>query len=343
MSNILIIYTGGTIGMVQAEDPHTLVPFDLDHILEKVPELNKLGATLSAVSFEEPIDSSDMMPEHWSKIAKHIEQRYEEVDGFVILHGSDTLAYTASALSFMLGGLKKPVILTGSQLPIGMIRTDARENLVTAVEFAVQEQGGEPMIQEVAVCFENELFRGNRIKKVSTEAFDAFISPNYPVLAAAGVNLYFDHAELYRTEKHRFEVRDGFDPNVAVLTLFPGIGERLVTSVLSNPTLRGIVLMTFGAGNAPRQPWLMQSIKQAVDRGVVIVNVTQCAKGNVEQGRYETSLGLVAAGVVSGGDMTLEAAITKLMFLLGQSEDTDAVRSWMLTDLRGELSIKNHG
>lgn len=340
MNRILIIYTGGTIGMVESEDQQTLVPFDLDHILKKVPELNKLGAELDSVSFEHPIDSSDMMPEHWTRIAHYVESNYCTYDGFVILHGSDTLAYSASALSFMFDGLRKPIILTGSQLPIGRIRTDARENLITAVEFAIQKIGEEPVIQEVAVCFEDRLFRGNRIKKFSTEAFDAFISPNYPALAAAGVNLNFDHQELYRSEKSEFTLTDGFDRRVAVLTFFPGITEQLVNSVLTNDQLRGLVIMSFGAGNLPRHPWLLSAIRNAVSKGLVVVNVTQCAKGNVEQGKYETSSGLVEAGVVSCGDMTVEASLTKLMFLLAQSDEPDWVRAQMATNLKGELSIR---
>jgi len=340
VSKILIIYTGGTIGMVQSEDGQTLVPFDLEHILAKVPELNRLGATLDSVSFDEPIDSSDMMPDHWEKIATTIHGNYRNYDGFVVLHGSDTLAYTASALSFMFCGLRKPVILTGSQLPIGMIRTDARENLITAVEFAIQRINDEPVIQEVTICFEDALYRGNRTKKFSTEAFDAFISPNYPALAAAGVNLNFDHEELYRSEQEEFTLARGFDTRVAVLTFFPGISEQLVTSVLENTDLRGILLMSFGAGNVPRHRWLLNALGQAVERGVVVVNVTQCAKGGVEQGRYETSTGLVDAGVVSCGDMTLEATLTKLMFLLGQNGESDWVRDKMATNLRGELSIR---
>jgi len=335
----LIIYTGGTIGMVESEDRQTLVPFNLKHVLEQVPELKKLDAKLSSLSFDQPLDSSDIEPEHWMAIAEMVKQNYEEYDGFVILHGSDTLAYTASALSFMFEGLKKPVILTGSQLPIGMIRTDARENLITAVEFAALQMHDEPLLQEVAIYFEDNLYRGNRTKKFSTEAFDAFISPNYPALAKAGVNLNFDFNELYRTEEAAFGLSKGFDNHIAVLTMFPGITQQLVESVLENETLRGIILLTFGSGNAPRHPWLMRAIEKAVARGVVMVNVTQCAKGNVEQGKYETSRGLVNAGVVSCGDMTLEATLTKLMFLLGQSGDTAWVRDKMATNLRGELSV----
>lgn len=339
MSKILIIYTGGTIGMVESED-NQLVPFDLEHILNKVPELNKLGAELDSMSFEEPIDSSDMMPAHWDRLASIIEDNYDAYKGFVILHGSDTLGYTASALSFMLQGLRKPVVLTGSQLPIGMIRTDARENLITAVEFAIQEVNHQPVVQEVVICFEDMLYRGNRTKKFSTEAFDAFISPNFPYLGSAGVHLTFDHSEFYKTPFESFSVVRGFETDVAVLTFFPGISEALVTSVLENERLKGIVLATFGAGNVPRHAWLDAALKKACDRGVVIVNTTQCAKGKVEQGRYETSVGLQSAGVISGGDMTLEATLTKLMFLLAQNESIDWVKEHMLTNLRGELSVR---
>ncbi len=339
MTSILIIYTGGTIGMIESEDRQTLVPFNLKHVLEQVPELKKLDAKLSSVSFDQPLDSSDIEPEHWMAIAEIVKQNYDEHDGFVILHGSDTLAYTASALSFMFEGLKKPVILTGSQLPIGMIRTDARENLITAVEFATLQMHDEPVLQEVAIYFEDMLYRGNRTKKFSTEAFDAFISPNYPVLATAGVNLNFDFNELYRADEEAFGLSKGFDNRIAVLTLFPGITQQLVESVLENEMLRGIILLTFGSGNAPQHPWLMHSMEKAIERGVVMVNVTQCAKGNVEQGKYQTSVGLVSAGVVSCGDMTLEATLTKLMFLLGQSGDTAWVRDKMATNLRGELSV----
>jgi len=339
VTSILIIYTGGTIGMIESEDRQTLVPFNLKHVLEQVPELKKLDAKLSSVSFDQPLDSSDIEPEHWMAIAEIVKQNYDEHDGFVILHGSDTLAYTASALSFMFEGLKKPVILTGSQLPIGMIRTDARENLITAVEFATLQMHDEPVLQEVAIYFEDMLYRGNRTKKFSTEAFDAFISPNYPVLATAGVNLNFDFNELYRADEEAFGLSKGFDNRIAVLTLFPGITQQLVESVLENEMLRGIILLTFGSGNAPQHPWLMHSMEKAIERGVVMVNVTQCAKGNVEQGKYQTSVGLVSAGVVSCGDMTLEATLTKLMFLLGQSGDTAWVRDKMATNLRGELSV----
>lgn len=325
--------------MVESEDQKTLVPFNLDYILSHVPELKKLDVKLDSHSFDTPIDSSDIQPKHWEDIGAVINDNYKKYDGFVILHGSDTLAYTASALSYMLQGLSKPVILTGSQLPIGMIRTDARENLITAVQIATQTMNGEPVVQEVAVFFEDMLYRGNRIKKLSTEAFEAFFSPNYPVLAEAGVNINFDYAELLPKREVSFQLKTGFSNQVVVLTLFPGISSELVKSVLANSALRGLILMTFGAGNGPTQPWFLDTIAEAIARNVVVVNVTQCAMGQVEQGKYETSTGLLASGVISGGDMTMEAAITKLMFLLAQNDDNQWVKEQMVTNLRGEISI----
>ena len=326
--------------MVESEDQKTLVPFNLDHILSQVPELKKLDVQLDSHSFERPIDSSDINPQHWSKLGEIISNRYDNYDGFVILHGSDTLAYTASALSYMFPGLNKPVILTGSQLPIGMIRTDARENLITAVEIASMQINDEAIVQEVAVFFEDMLYRGNRIKKLSTEAFEAFFSPNYPVLAEAGVSINFDYSELLPKSEQPFRLQDGFDNRVVVLTLFPGISEDLVKNVLSHTDIKGLVLLTFGAGNGPSAPWLIEHLEDSIAKGLVVVNVTQCAMGQVEQGKYETSLGLLNAGVISGGDMTMEAAITKLMFLLAQNDDSHWVREQMVTNLRGELSTR---
>jgi L-asparaginase len=324
--------------MVESEDQKTLVPFNLDHILSHVPELKKLDVKLDSFSFDVPIDSSDIQPKHWTQLGEIITDRYDEFDGFVILHGSDTLAYTASALSYMLDGLHKPVIITGSQLPIGMIRTDARENLITAVEIATKTLNGKPVVTEVAVFFEDMLYRGNRIKKQSTEAFEAFFSPNYPILASAGVSIGFDYPELFQSETKDLKLVTGFDEHVAVLTLFPGISPQLVKSVLESVHVRGLILLTFGAGNGPSAPWFVDLIRDGVARGMVIVNVTQCTMGEVEQGKYKTSMGLLKAGVVSGGDLTFEAAITKLMFLLAQSEDEDWVKQQMGTDLRGEIT-----
>ncbi|GAB4375981.1 MAG: type I asparaginase [Salibacteraceae bacterium] len=338
MSSILIIYTGGTIGMVESDDRKTLVPFDLRHILAHVPELKKLKMNLEAISFPEPIDSSDMQPDHWTALATIIRDHYTQYDGFVILHGSDTLAFTASALSFMLTGLSKPVIITGSQLPIGMIRTDARENLITAVEMAGMRQGNEPVIQEVAVYFEYKLYRGNRTTKVSAEAFQAFDSPNYPVLAEAGVHIEVNHDKLWRSDED-FQAAVQVERGVGHLSVFPGMMPSQVEAVLADEALRAVVLHTFGSGNASRQSWFLRAINAAVDRGVVVLNITQCLKGRVEQGKYETSRALQEMGVVSGGDMTLEAALTKLMHLLAVEPDDDHLRKRLISNIRGELTV----
>lgn len=338
MTSILIIYTGGTIGMVESEDRKTLVPFNLDHILAQVPELKKLNVRLSSASFKTPIDSSDMLPSHWVEMAEIIRSNYDSHDGFVILHGSDTLAYTASALSFMLEGLQKPVILTGSQLPIGMIRTDARENLITAVEIAAMHQGGSAVVKEVAIYFEYKLYRGNRTTKVSAEAFEAFSSPNYPLLAEAGVHITTNEKALLKSEKQQLKVHTKFNTNVGVLTLFPGINELQVEAVLNAKGLQAVVLQTFGSGNASQQPWFLGALRSAIDRGVLLLNITQCAKGRVEQGKYATSKALLDMGVIGGADMCLEAAVTKLMFVFGNYNDRPTIERLMKTSLQGELT-----
>ncbi len=337
--SILIIYTGGTIGMVA--DPRTgaLRPMDLAHLEEQVPELDRMKVCLGAESFDVPIDSSDMRPSDWVRIARIIGRNYATYDGFVVLHGSDTMAYTASALSFLLEGLNKPVILTGSQLPIGTIRTDAKENLITAVEVAAAcDEQGRATVPEVAVYFEYSLYRGNRTVKVHAERFEAFRSPNYPRLAEAGVHLKYDRTAIQPFRSGALKVHERMDDNVGVIRLFPGIRAEWVRHALATPGLKAVVLTTFGSGNGPTDPALIGELRKAREQGITLVNATQCFGGRVEQGRYVTSQAFVELGVLSAGDMTVEAAVTKLMFLLGQGVGEGGMSTAFQTSLRGELS-----
>jgi L-asparaginase len=339
MNKILLIYTGGTIGMMQDARTGALKPFNFKHLTKQVPELNRFQLELHSVSFKKPIDSSNMHPRVWVEIAEIIEKNYDEYDGFVILHGSDTMAYTASALSYMLENLSKPVILTGSQLPIGIIRTDGKENLVTAIEIAAaKDKHGKPLVPEVAIYFEYELFRGNRTLKYNSEHFDAFVSPNYPVLAEAGVHLSYNHAAIAKPTGKKLHVHKELDNDILVLTLFPGISKKITQALLESPGIKAVVLHTFGAGNAPTDVWFIDLLRAAIERGVIIFNVTQCAEGRVIQGKYETSSLLEKTGVIGGADITLEAAVTKLMFLLGQKLPLRKIKNLLDTDLRGEIS-----
>ena len=338
-TKILIIYTGGTIGMVMDLKSNTLVPFDFEHLYKQVPELEKFDLELSVNSFEAPIDSSDMSIDAWQKMATIIQENYHLYDGFVILHGSDTMAYTASALSFMLNNLAKPVILTGSQLPIGMIRTDGKENLITAIEIAGAKHNNLPVINEVAIYFEYKLYRGNRTHKYNAEHFDAFKSPNYAMLAEAGIKIEYNQAALFPKPVNDFNVRLNMDGNIGVLKLFPGITPAVVQSVLHSKGLKALIIETFGSGNGPTQDWFINEIEDAIKtRNLTILNVTQCNQGSVNQGRYATSKGLLKAGVIGGNDITFEAAITKLMFLLGQNVSPTIFKSLFETSLRGEMS-----
>ncbi len=340
-SNVLIIYTGGTIGM--AEDPETgsLIPLNFEHLSAQIPELKKFDIELSMHSFAEPIDSSNMDPLIWVNLAQIVQARYAEFDGFVILHGTDTMAYTASALSFMLLNLAKPVILTGSQLPIGTIRTDGKENLLTAIEIAVAKENGLPIVSEVAIYFEYQLLRGNRTRKYNTEHFDAFQSPNYPQLAEAGIKIAYNKNSLLTAGTKSLRLQLSYNPNVFILKLFPGINPEMIAYILQAPNLAGLVLETFGAGNCSSNPQFIAALKQLVDRGIPVLNITQCYGGSVMQGRYETSVALQEIGVISGYDISTEAAVCKMMLLLGQKLTGQALKQALQTSIAGEITEPN--
>nr|WP_294792286.1 type I asparaginase [uncultured Mucilaginibacter sp.] len=337
MSQILIIYTGGTIGMMTDPVTKVLKPINFEQIMDNVPELEKLNCKIKVHSFDEIIDSSNMNPAIWSELAGLIQDNYDDVDGFVILHGSDTMAFTASALSFMLENLAKPVIFTGSQLPISAIRTDAKENLMTAIEIANAKKNDRARVPEVCIYFDYKLFRGNRSFKYNSSKFEAFRSPNYPILAESGVHLRFSVNDIRQPNQDALTVHTNLANDIAVLKLYPGIGPKVVEAILG-ANVRGIVMETFGAGNTTTDQWFIDLLKQAVDGGKVIVDISQCKVGTVELGRYETSKQLKDIGIATGFDMTYEAAVTKMMFLLGQSEDPKEVKRLMEVDLRGELT-----
>ena len=338
--SVLLIYTGGTIGMIENPETGALENFDFDHLLRHVPELKRFNYHICSYQFDPPIDSSDMEPLMWAKIVEIIHYNYERFDGFVILHGTDTRAYTASALSFMLENLGKPVILTGSQRPIGTLRTDGKENLITAIEIAAARRpDGSPMVPEVCIFFENELMRGNRTTKINAENFNAFRSFNYPPLAKAGIHIRYNEHLIRRPDPTRpMKPHYLFDTNVVMLTLFPGIQESIIDSVLHVPNLKAVVLKTYGSGNAPQKDWFIQQLKEATERNIIIVNITQCPSGAVEMRRYETGLQLLQAGVISGYDSTPECAVTKLMFLLGHGLNQSELRRLMDSNLAGEIT-----
>ena len=341
MNKVLLIYTGGTIGMTRNPRTGALEPFNFESLLSNVPELQQVSTEIATFQFNPPIDSSDMSPERWVDLAHVITNNYNLYDGFVILHGTDTMAYTASALSYMLENLTKPVILTGSQLPIGQVRTDGKENVITSIEIAsAKYQDGKAMVPEVCIYFNGHLMRGNRTTKQSADNFNAFESFNYGHLADAGVNINYHTSRILMPDYSKsVQPRFVLDPSVIVFTVFPGIQEDLIRHVLMSPKLRSIVMRTYGSGNAPQYPWLMNALKEATGKGKIIVNISQCMAGSVEMGRYDTGYQLKEAGVISGHDSTVESAVTKLMYLQGIYSDWHQVKNYMQRSIRGEISI----
>lgn len=338
-TKILLLYTGGTIGMIRDYETGALIPFNFDELLQKIPELKILEHAIDTLSFEHPIDSSNMNPKEWEKIATIIYENYQKYDGFVVLHGSDTMSYTASALSFMLENLNKPVIFTGSQLPIGDLRTDAKENLITSIQIAGLQKHDKPVIAEVGLYFEYKLYRANRTTKINAEHFEAFTSPNYPPLAESGVNLAVNSKILWRqSRKQKLKLHTQLNENIVILKMFPGISEKVIKHVLELDSLQGLILETYGSGNAPTEPWLVNLLEEKIANGLKVINVTQCSGGSVVMGNYQTSVGLKRIGVVSGKDITTEAAAAKLMYLLDKRLSLKVFKTIFETSLRGEMS-----
>ena len=337
--SILVIYTGGTIGMIQDKKSGTLHPFNFDHLYKHIPILENFDYRIDHISFDPLIDSSDMKPSFWIDLACIIEKNYELYDGFVVLHGSDTMAYTASVLSFMLENLNKPVVLTGSQLPMGVVRTDGRDNFINSVEIAAASEDDTPMVPEVSICFENKLYRGNRTSKLNAEHFEAFVSGNYPTLAKAGVFIRYKKSAILNPNFKKLKVHKKLDSKIAILKLYPGISPEVVNALLTANEIKAVILETFGSGNAPTDDWFIQSLKKAIDHGIIILNVTQCKGGSVSIGKYSTSTKLGEIGVIGGYDITTEAAVAKLMFLLGNYSDSDQIKKLLQTPLRGEMTV----
>lgn len=342
-TQILVIYTGGTIGMMLDKENGALKPFDFEHLYNSIPVLANFNCCIDVHTFDPVIDSSNVNPEFWVKLAGVIEENYEKYDGFVILHGTDTMSYSASAMSFMLENLNKPVVFTGSQLPMGMIRTDGRENFINAIEIAAAKNDNTPIVPEVSIYFENKLFRGNRTNKFNAENFNAFVSGNYPALAEVGVHIRYNTSHILKPNFKRLKVHKKLEPNLAILKLFPGITESIVRSTLETAGLKALILETYGSGNAPTATWFIQALKEAIEKkDIIIYNVTQCKGGSVEIGKYETSIRLGQIGVIGGFDITTESAITKLMYLLGGEYSKKDVEKLLQTPLRGEMSITDN-
>lgn len=340
-SKVLVIYTGGTIGMIKDAESGSLVPFDFKRMEEKVPELKTFDFGVDSISFVPPIDSSEMNPDVWVRLVTIIEENYSHYDGFVVLHGTDTMAFTASAVSFMLHNLQKPVVFTGSQLPMGMIRTDGKENFIAAVEIAAAHKNGQALVPEVSIFFQDKLLRGNRSTKYNAENFRGFRSDNHPALAEIGLNIRYNYPYIRYPSNQALplEVFKKLDSHVAILKIFPGINEDVVSAVMNIKGLKGLVLETFGSGNAPTAPWFLNCIRKAVEKGLIILNVTQCLAGSVEMWRYETGIHMSRMGVVSGHDITTEAAVAKLMFLLGNCHSHHEIIENLNKSLRGEINL----
>ncbi len=336
--NILLIYTGGTIGMIKNSETGTLENFNFNDLLECIPELNLLDCNISSKSFSNPIDSSNMKPSNWIEIGTIIEDNYKNYDGFVILHGSDTMSYTASALSFMLENLSKPVIFTGSQLPIGDLRTDAKENLITSIQIASLVENNQPVVQEVGLYFEYKLYRANRTTKINAEHFEAFDSPNYPPLIVSGVNLSINYQSLLTVKKNKkLVVHKIFEPNILLVKLFPGINKETINHLFSTPNLKGMIFETYGSGNITNEKWFLKALKIIIDKKIPVVNVTQCAGGSVDMNIYSTNIIYRNIGIISGKDISTEAAVTKLMLMLGQNIPANNFKTKFETSLRGEM------
>lgn len=340
MNKVLLIYTGGTIGMGVNPDTGALESLDIQHLIESMPELDLIQTDIDVFQISPPIDSSDMSPERWQQLIEIISSNYDKYDGFVIIHGTDTMAYTASALSFMLENLTKPIILTGSQLPIGQLRSDGKENLITSIELASQKHpDGKARVPEVCIYFSGRLLRGNRSTKIDADGFNAFETFNFPHLCDAGINFAFhDHHILKPRFNQPTLPHFKMEPGVIVLSLFPGLQETIIDRVLHLKEIRGIVLRTFGSGNAPRNENIMKLFKNATSRGVVIVNISQCIAGTVVMDRYDTGFQLMDAGIISGHDSTVEAAVTKMMYLLARYDNPELVRKWMNIPIAGEFT-----
>ena len=340
-SALLLIYTGGTIGMKQDMKDLTLKPFDFSQILDEVPEIRKFAFKIDTYSFEPPIDSSDVEPSLWQDLARLIKDKYEDYDGFIILHGTDTMSYSASALSFMLDGLTKPVNFTGSQLPIGVPRTDGKENLISAVEIAsAKDEEGHPAVPEVCVCFDSLLMRGNRSTKVNSEVFRAFQSPNFPPLAEAGINIRYNNEYIRKPNDwyQSLTINTELDTRVSILKIHPGITPEVVRNILCGKDTRAIIMETYGSGNAPTRDWFLDIVKESSAMNKIIVNVTQCLAGTVNMNIYANGKALERAGVIDGYDSTTESALAKLFYLMGKSRDNEWVKAMMSRNLKGEIS-----